>query len=139
MRNTDGVDFQTGYKVAMLWANAYTDDPETGEYMIADEHPDLSPSIWDFTPEAAEAAHDDCEAFLNMTWKGHSVVDLIESATGYGWEQAGHDFALTRNHHGAGFWDRGLGEAGDLLTEAAETFGESNLWVDAETGQVHAE
>lgn len=43
--------------------------------------------------------------------------------------RAGHDFWLTRNHHGAGFWDRGLGERGWLLTKRAQTFGEANLTV----------
>lgn len=43
-------------------------------------------------------------------------------------EQIGHDFYLTRNGHGAGFWDRGLGERGDRLSAAAKTFGEANLY-----------
>lgn len=30
--------------------------------------------------------------------------------------QLGHDLWLTRNGHGAGFWDRGLGELGERLT-----------------------
>lgn len=36
---------------------------------------------------------------------------------------AGHDFYLTRQGHGAGFWDRGLGELGDKLTQAAKLYG----------------
>ena len=43
--------------------------------------------------------------------------------------QIGHDFWLTRNRHGAGFWDRGLGDVGDRLTKAAHAFGESDLYV----------
>ena len=43
--------------------------------------------------------------------------------------QAGHDFWLTRNGHGAGFWDRGLGLLGDKLTEAAQAFGETSLYI----------
>jgi hypothetical protein len=42
---------------------------------------------------------------------------------------AGHDFWLTRNGHGAGFWDRGLGELGDALTQAAKSFGQCDLYV----------
>ena len=38
-------------------------------------------------------------------------------------EQAGHDFWLTREGHGAGFWDRGLGRIGEHLTEAAHAYG----------------
>lgn len=43
-------------------------------------------------------------------------------------EQIGHDFWLTRNHHGAGFFDRGLGEVGDKLTTIAQTFKTLDLW-----------
>jgi hypothetical protein len=50
--------------------------------------------------------------------------------------QIGHDFWLTRNRHGAGFWDRGLGDLGDKLTAAAHTYGESNLYV-GDDGQVY--
>lgn len=45
------------------------------------------------------------------------------------WSQAGHDFWLTRNRHGAGFWDRGLGEAGERLTKAAHVYGSVDLYV----------
>lgn len=48
-------------------------------------------------------------------------------------EQAGHDFWLTREGHGAGFWDRGLGRAGDVLTKAAKAFGE--CYLDIENGK----
>lgn len=45
----------------------------------------------------------------------------------------GHDFYLTRNRHGAGFWDRYSGDspearAGDRLTSAAHVYGESELY-----------
>jgi hypothetical protein len=41
----------------------------------------------------------------------------------------GHDFILTRNGHGAGFWDRGLGERGELLSSFAHSFGDINAFV----------
>ena len=44
-------------------------------------------------------------------------------------EQAGHDFWLTRNGHGVGFWDRGLGKIGDLLTDACGEMGSFDLFV----------
>lgn len=44
-------------------------------------------------------------------------------------EQIGHDFLLTRNREGVGFWDRGLGDRGDRLTESAHTFRESSAYV----------
>jgi hypothetical protein len=44
-------------------------------------------------------------------------------------EQFGHDLWLTRNGHGTGFWDRGLGTLGERLTEAAHSFGEAYPYV----------
>jgi hypothetical protein len=43
--------------------------------------------------------------------------------------QAGHDFILSRNGHGTGFWDRGTGDVGDELHKWAKTFGEISLYV----------
>jgi hypothetical protein len=45
--------------------------------------------------------------------------------------QAGHDFWLTRNGHGAGFWDRDLPNGlGDLLTKKAKAFSTCDLYID---------
>jgi hypothetical protein len=61
-----------------------------------------------------------------------------EELIGLNYEQAGHDFWLTRNGHGAGFWDRGDlygttedGEdIGQLLTKASKVYGSCDLWVN---------
>ncbi len=53
-------------------------------------------------------------------------------------EQIGHDFWLTRCRQGVGFWDRGLGDLGDELTELARSFGELHLYV-GDDGKVHSE
>jgi hypothetical protein len=41
----------------------------------------------------------------------------------------GHNFWLSRNRHGAGFWDCGLGALGDALHKAAVTFGEKDAYL----------
>lgn len=51
-----------------------------------------------------------------------------EISTAWTTEQAGHDFWLTRNGHGAGFWDRGL-EHGDELSAMAKVYGSVDLYV----------
>lgn len=45
---------------------------------------------------------------------------------------AGHDFWLTRNGHGAGFWDHDMvnQEHADILTKACETYGELSLYIN---------
>lgn len=40
-----------------------------------------------------------------------------------------HDFWLTRNGHGSGFWDGDYGHIGDQLTAIAKTFGNVDLYV----------
>lgn len=75
--------------------------------------------IKDFGPSTISAATKDVELFIEKAGK---LLDLIDDA------QIGHDFWLTRNHHGAGFWDRDLGEVGKKLTEIAQEFKEVNVF-----------
>ncbi len=50
----------------------------------------------------------------------------------------GHDFWLTRNGHGAGFWDGDWGKHdGDILSGASKQFGEVNLYV-TDAGDISA-
>jgi hypothetical protein len=109
--------FRAGYVSAMLWANAV--DPATGEPTEDVTYAYIGPGRWweDTPVELADA-----ESFL----MAHH--DLMLSASD-DFSQHGHDFALTRNHHGAGFWDRGYPEhIGSELTAAAHAYGEE--WVD---------
>lgn len=54
--------------------------------------------------------------------------DLLE-VSGQSDEQIGHDFWLTRCGHGAGFWDRGLGDIGEALSDASRPYGSVDLYV----------
>ena len=66
----------------------------------------------------------DCTNFLEIVES--QGIEMVDNR--YGYEQAGHDFWLTRNGHGAGFWDRGLGEIGDKLSKIAKSFGSSYVY-----------
>lgn len=46
----------------------------------------------------------------------------------------GRNFTLTRNHEGTGFWDLGLGSAGEELTGHAHPYGECGLYVGDDGG-----
>ena len=49
------------------------------------------------------------------------------------WTQVGYDWWLTTQGHGAGFWDRGLGTAGDALTDSCGGYeGILELYLDSE-------
>ena len=76
----------------------------------------------DLAPETVENLHMDVHLFVE-----ENIEDLM--ASNLDSLQIGHDFILTRNGHGAGFWDRGLGEVGDRLSEAAKSYGSFDLYV----------
>ena len=116
----DSDDLFTAYVVAALWSS--TDD--SGDAL------DDKYSIDDLSPDAAASMMSDCEKFTRA-----NEADLVLS--GRGAEQIGHDFWLTRNGHGAGFWDRGLGDVGDRLTKAAQAFPEIDLYV-GDDGKIYA-
>jgi hypothetical protein len=70
---------------------------------------------------------------------------LIESADvathRYGrWGRAGHDFWLTRNGHGAGFWDGDWEPeaTAERLTDAAHAYGETYLYV-GDDGMIYSD
>ena len=74
----------------------------------------------DLAPETLEKMTADCDKFL--TENAQDIDGRVE--------QAGHDFWLTRNHHGAGYWDGDWPtEAGDRLTEACKGYSEVSLYV----------
>ena len=76
----------------------------------------------------ADTLHTEAYDFL----ADEHAVRLIQAAMfrspGYDWASAGHDFYLTREGHGAGFWDRGLGIVGDALTYIAKPYGSSDYF-----------
>lgn len=105
------------YAECALWSSLDEDDQdENGNPAHMDEHY----STDDLADETLDKFREDCEAFAEA-----NETDLEQWSD----EQAGHDFWLTRNGHGAGFWDRGLGEPGERLTKAAHVYGEVNLYV----------
>lgn len=98
------------YLVTALWSS-------TGE--------DSEPLGRTYTPSNIAPASQDRMSGDLVAFACANLSDLAGMEPG----QAAHDFWLTRNHHGAGFWDRGLGELGDRLTASAESYGESDLYV----------
>ena len=72
------------------------------------------------------------EELANFMEEVETIAEEIETESGefpISDKQVAHDFWLTRNGHGAGFWDRGLGELGDKLTSAAEAWGSIYLYL----------
>jgi hypothetical protein len=78
-------------------------------------------------PSALDDMCNDCDTFQQYASRW---LEAAYERQDYNEEQAGHDFWLTRNHHGAGFWDRGLGRMrGDRLTNLAHAYSETDLYL----------
>lgn len=94
--------------------------PECGVRETPHEPPLDDNYNWtDISPTTLQAMLDDCAKF-------QSENDL----TGYPLKNAGHDFWLTRNGHGSGFWENDFGTERQCqdLTDASHEFGGFNFY-----------
>lgn len=111
--------FTQAYIEAALWSSTDESTPQGGEPM------DRNYSVADIAPETLARMEADCARFQAE----NEIPDYGRGAEYTDTERAGHDFWLTRNGHGAGFWDRGLGEVGETRTKAAHAYGGFNLYI----------
>jgi hypothetical protein len=105
--------FVDAYLEAALWSSSVGDDERPLD--------DQGYTIHDFAQEAIDEAVLESNDFIRANRKD---LEQVGSPA-----QHGHDFWLTRNRHGAGFWDRGYGEIGKRLTENAHPYGDANAYV----------
>jgi len=135
-------EFTEAYIEAMLWSSTlapYGECPECGNTAVlcrwdeddthvcmdcSDREPNYEPpadqnySTCDISDDLMERIKEDCTKFQDEN-------DLSEC----GDSQAGHDFWLTREGHGCGFWDGDWPDTGDILTKASKAYGEMYLYV----------
>lgn len=107
---------------AYIKAAYFTDTGDTGQPTANAE----------LSADAIARASADCARFQRI-----AASELRDACGRYGYDRgkAGHDFWLTRNHHGAGFWDRTVlsndgasDDLGERLTELAHQAGECSLY-----------
>lgn len=116
------------YLVCALWSSV--DD----EGAPLDDGRDLD----DISQETKAHAREDVCDFLGLLER-----EGVEWSAHWSPEQFGHDLWLTRNGHGAGFWDRAsIKDAdkytlGQTLTKWAKTMGDVDLYI-GDDGRVHA-
>lgn len=118
-------EFITGYITCALWSSSDQTREDGGDPL------DANYSALDISAETAERIAYECIDFMraqevDLTWYCQSVATAHDYTA---LELAGHDLWLTRNGHGAGFWDREAGQAGDNLSDAARELGTSDLYV----------
>ena len=114
--------FTRHYIICALWAENDQSDPETGGDPLDDNF-----DIEDIAPDCLEAMIADCAKFQKENAKDLATWDDGQHTAE---EMGGHDFWLTRNGHGSGFWDGDWKKkVGKRLTKASERFGTVTLYV----------
>ena len=106
--------------LTLLWSETDDDgDPlDSGWYEASEELKQKISEDWEKFHEQAET--------MGFNPDQHIAMALHPDNDGDTWNAVAHDFILTRNGHGAGFWDsdRWVAPWGDRLTELAKSFGE---------------
>jgi hypothetical protein len=119
--------FINSYITTLLWSSNDNSNESGGDPL--DDNYDES----DIAPEYMKEIKSDCEDFIKANYK------FIEKDM----SQAGHDFWLTRNGHGAGFWDGDWEleidgkNSGKHLTEMSKPYGGEDPYV-GDDGKIYA-
>lgn len=112
-------EFMRGYLACALWSSNDTKtDPDTDEETVVEGLEDYEWGDGEVEQLTAEARTFFEAQMPNLLMYVSSVT--FDASQGTAWDYAGHDFWLTRNSHGAGFWDRdGVDEeVGQHLSDA---------------------
>ena len=112
--------FTRAYIECALWSTMDQSDENTGGYPLEDNY-----GIDDIEECCLAQMVEDCRQFQEDN------ADFMEGLSQYKVELAGHDFWLTRERHGAGFWDGDWPkEIGERLTKYSHEAGGFDLMVD---------
>ena len=133
MDGYNSVTFFDAYVEAALWSNTDESRPDGGDPLDQNYVPA------DLAPETREKMRADCQKFQteNETLLNQYYAELPVKAWS-GEAQAGHDFWLSRNGHGAGFFDREASEeVKNALQEKARQCGDFDLYI-GDDGQIWA-
>lgn len=120
MSNVD-TRFLDAYLECAIWADLRDENGEPIEGY----------TIFDFATVDRDAAREECADFM-------AQASELLAAGEWTMEQAGHDFWLTRNGHGAGFWDRGKSQGAEL-TRIAKSYSGGKYVVVGDDGKLHFE
>jgi hypothetical protein len=125
-------EFTAAYIQTALWSSNDDSDESGGEPLERNYGPE------DIAADTLARMKADCAKFKAEQAEFFTDTHCLKYGPDFGIEgRAGHDFWLTRNRHGAGFWDGDWSNvAGDILTKAAHEFGEFDLYV-GDDGLIH--
>lgn len=123
----DLAEFTRAYLTCALWASVPIGEPDSESDASLES---LGYGVENCCAETTAKARADCEAFA----RDHYALLRQVCRIGYGWGAAGHDFFLSRNGHGAGFFDRGREPQWDDLQRAAKAWGSTEQVTENDDG-----
>lgn len=129
---TDFDAFFQSYLTTALWSSTISEGDEENEPGERDGDAfDAHFATSDFSGEALEMLRAHAFSFWSRMW---FYLDHEQGRKGEKPDaaQAGHDFWLTQNGHGAGFWDGDYPTYGDTFTKLAKCYPVINLFVTEE-------
>lgn len=130
-------EFTQGYIEAALWTEEESLTDEIEKQGLPRAY--CTPGFTDLAPETLKAMIADCETFLKQN--SYLIQQEIERSPNpfrpLTLPSAGHDFWLTRNGHGAGFWDGDWPHYGDILTEMCKKFPNIDLYL-GDDGKIYS-
>jgi hypothetical protein len=98
--NASEARFIHAYITAALWSSNDESDDAGGNPL------DDNYTADDLDPDTRAEMEKDCAAFIDLFWSDLFRPGIYQGRSGaHAVELAGHDFWLTRNGHGCGFWD----------------------------------
>jgi hypothetical protein len=141
--------FTRAYVECALWSSMDESDDSGGEPL------DANYDVSDIAPETLAEMIRECQDFQASFGDHVDRGRTREMTDGTGERSyAGHHFWLTRNGHGAGFWDggweaeylplkesdpeSGYATVGDYLTAMSKPYGEFNLYI-GDDGLIHGQ
>jgi hypothetical protein len=110
-------DMIDGYLDCALWASVPLSEDESADKSLSDLGYERANCCADTRADARAA----CEGFAEA--HGDALRAAFEDHPQYTPERAGHDLFLSRNGHGAGFFDHGEHPCWDVLQAAARGLG----------------
>lgn len=108
-------DFLRGAVYASLWSST----------VMGDEEQDTRPAADYYMTDGEDKKLHGALAYHARSWfmENFALLSLaIEKQPTLDWTNLGHDWWLTIEGHGAGYWDRGLEEVGQKLTDACQGY-----------------
>ena len=122
-----------GFVEAMLWSTTEMGLKDDEEIYLDENY-----GIYDVDKDTEQAIKFLIEDFMEENYELFDEIQINDNIH-ISEEQIGHDLLLTTQGHGVGFWDRGYGLNGELLTKESKKFFNDSMYAFSHDGKIYFE